>query len=235
MRFWDPKGHALDRNMFAMESGLATWVDLYFKESKFDLFKNRNWERMAYSHRRRERNVKTPVSWLLFFAQSYLTLCNPWTAVDQASLSFTISQTLLKLMSIDRWCHPTISSSITLFSSCPQSFPASGSFPMSQLFTASDQSIRGLASASVLPMNTQGWFPLGLTGVSDPGIKVSGGMEKSKPTWGKSYLPHYIPTHPSLGTVVVIAENISVRRRVTTLFSGRCAVWISSFIFVVVV
>ena len=63
----------------------------------------------------------------------------------------------------NEWCHPTISSSVTPFSSCPQSFPASGSFPMSQLFTSSSQSIE--VSASVLPMNIQGWFPLGWTGL----------------------------------------------------------------------
>ena len=63
------------------------------------------------------------------------------------------------------WCHPTISSSVTPFSSCLQSFPASGSFPMSWLFTSGSQSVGALAAASVLPMNTQGWFPLGLTGL----------------------------------------------------------------------
>ena len=63
-----------------------------------------------------------------------------------------------------RWCHPTISSSVVPFSSCPQSLPASESFPMSQLFTWGDQSIGVSASTSVLPMNTQGWFPLGWTG-----------------------------------------------------------------------
>ena len=61
-------------------------------------------------------------------------------------------------------CHPTISSSVIPFSSCLQSFPASGSFQMSQVFTSGDQSIGVSASASVLPMNIQGWFPLGLTG-----------------------------------------------------------------------
>ena len=61
------------------------------------------------------------------------------------------------------WCHPTISSSVTLFSSCLQSFPASGSFPMSWAFTSSGQSIGASASASVPPMNIQDWFPLGLT------------------------------------------------------------------------
>ena len=63
------------------------------------------------------------------------------------------------------WCHPTISSSVDPFSSHLQSFPASGSFPMSHLFASSHQSIGASASASVLPMNIQGWFPLGLTGL----------------------------------------------------------------------
>ena len=65
---------------------------------------------------------------------------------------------------LSRWCHPTISSSVVPFSSLPQSLPASGSFPMSQLFTSGGQSIGVLASASVLPMNIQDWFLLGWTG-----------------------------------------------------------------------
>ena len=60
-----------------------------------------------------------------------------------------------------QWCHPTISSSVDPFSSCPQSFPASGSFQMSQLFTSGGQSIGVSASTSVLPMNSQDWSPLG--------------------------------------------------------------------------
>ena len=63
-----------------------------------------------------------------------------------------------------RWCHPAISSSVVPFSSCPQPLPASGSFPMSQLFTWGGQSIGVSASASVLPMNTQDWSALGWTG-----------------------------------------------------------------------
>ena len=63
-----------------------------------------------------------------------------------------------------QWGHPTISSSVVPFSSCPQSLPTSGSFPMSQLFTSGGQSIGVSASASVLPMNTQDWFSLGWTG-----------------------------------------------------------------------
>ena len=66
---------------------------------------------------------------------------------------------------LSRWCHPTISSSVVPFSSCPHSFPASWSFPMSRFFISGGQSIGASASASVLPMNIQDWFPLGLTGL----------------------------------------------------------------------
>ena len=65
---------------------------------------------------------------------------------------------------LSQWCHPTISSSVIPFSFCPQSFPASGSFPMSQLFASGGQSMGVSASASVLPMNTQDWTHLGWTG-----------------------------------------------------------------------
>ena len=65
---------------------------------------------------------------------------------------------------LSRWCHPTISSSVVPFSSHPQSFPASGSFQMSQLFASGGQSIGVSASTSDLPMNIKDWFPLGWTG-----------------------------------------------------------------------
>ena len=88
----------------------------------------------------------------------------PWTSARQASLSITNSQGLLKLMSIEWGCHPTISSSVIPFSSHLQSFPALGSFQMSQLFTSDGQSIVDSASASVLPMNIQDLLPSGWTG-----------------------------------------------------------------------
>ena len=68
------------------------------------------------------------------------------------------------LFPLSQWCRPTISSSVVPFSSCLQSFPASGSFPVSQLFPSSGQSIGISASTSVLPMSIQDWFPLGWTG-----------------------------------------------------------------------
>ena len=87
-----------------------------------------------------------------------------WTAARQASLSITNSRSLLKPCLSSQWCHPTISSSVVPFSSCLQSFPASGSFPIKQFFTSGSQSIGVLALGSVLPMNSHGWFPLGWTG-----------------------------------------------------------------------
>ena len=81
---------------------------------------------------------------------------NPWTAAHQASLSFTISGVCSNSRALSRWCHPTSSASVVPFSSCPQSFPAPESFPMSQLFASGDQNIGTSASASVLSMNIQG-------------------------------------------------------------------------------
>ena len=89
----------------------------------------------------------------------------PWTAARQASLSFTVSQSLFKLMSIKLVMPSNHLILCHLFSPCLQSFPASGSFPVSQLFTSGSQSIGASTSASVLPKTIQGWFPLGLTGL----------------------------------------------------------------------
>ena len=87
----------------------------------------------------------------------------PWTAACQASLSIK-SQSLPNSCPSSWWWHPTISSSVVPFSSHLRSFSVSGSFQMSQFFTSSGQSIGVSASASVLPVNIQGWFPLGWTG-----------------------------------------------------------------------
>ena len=80
------------------------------------------------------------------------------------SLFITNSQSLLNSCQSSWWCHPTISSSVISFSTCLQSFPASGSFQMNQFFASGGQSIGVSASASVLPMNSQDWSPLGWTG-----------------------------------------------------------------------
>ena len=90
----------------------------------------------------------------------------PWTAAQQVSLSSTSSNSC----PLNQWCHPTISSSVVPFSSCLQSFPESGSFPMSQFFSSSGQNIGASASASIFPMNMQGWFLLGLTSFQSKGL-----------------------------------------------------------------
>ena len=89
----------------------------------------------------------------------------PWTAACQASLFFTSSRDCSNSCPSNWWCHPTISFSVIPFTSCLQSFPESGSFQMSQLFISGGQRIEVSASASILPMNVQDWFPLGWTGL----------------------------------------------------------------------
>ena len=102
---------------------------------------------------------------MLFFSCSVMSdSVTSWTAACQAFLSFTISQSLLKLMSVELMMPSNHLALCCLFSSCLQSFPASGSFQMSQFFASGGQSIR--ASASVLSMNIQDWFLLRLTGLS---------------------------------------------------------------------
>ena len=88
----------------------------------------------------------------------------PWITARQASLSITKSQSSPKSHPSSWWCHPAISSSVVPFSSCPQSLPASESFPMSQFFAWGGRSTGVSASGSVFPMNTQAWSPLGWTG-----------------------------------------------------------------------
>ena len=94
--------------------------------------------------------------------QTCSTLCDP---MDCSTPAFLVLSPTHRACSnscpLSRWCHPTISSSVVHFSSCLQSFPAPGSFPMSQFFPSGGQSIGVSASASVLPMNSQDWFPLG--------------------------------------------------------------------------
>ena len=92
-------------------------------------------------------------------AQSCPTLCDP---MNHSTPGLPVHHQLSEF-TLSRWCHSAISSSVVPFSSCPQPLPASEAFPMSQLFTWGGQSTGVSASASVLPMNTQDWFPLGWT------------------------------------------------------------------------
>ena len=95
--------------------------------------------------------------WLLVQLLSRVLLVTPWTAAHRASLSFPSLRVCSNSCPLSRWCYLTISSSVAPFSSCPQSFPASESFPMSWLFPSGGQSIG--ASATILPMSIQDWFP----------------------------------------------------------------------------
>ena len=113
--------------------------------------------------------LKKPILFFFFHllcsvSQSCLTLCDPMDCMQHTRLPSPLSLGVYSnSCTLSQWCHPTISSSVSPFSSCPPSFPASGSFPMSWLFASGGQNIGASTSSSVLPMNNQGWFPLGLT------------------------------------------------------------------------
>ena len=107
------------------------------------------------------------------------------------------------------WCHPAISSSVVPFSSCPQSLPASGSFPTSQLFTWGDQSIGVSASASVPPMNTQDWSPLGWTGWILGGCYSSCHMSMHTHSYTHNCLSHFLPlSHLTIKIIIFINQTL---------------------------
>ena len=105
----------------------------------------------------------TVVQFSSFQSLSHIQLfATPWTSQARPPCPSPSPGVYSNSRPLSRWCHPTNSSSIVPFS-CPQSFPSSGSFPMSQLFASGGQSIGVSASTSVLPINIQDWFPLGWT------------------------------------------------------------------------
>ena len=122
------------------------------------------WHKVKRSYRASSSDEGKRVEWKLSSVQSlsrvwlFETL---WTAASHPSPA---PRACSNSCPLSRWCHPTISSFVVSFSSCLQSFPASGFCPRSQFFTSGGQSIGASASASVLPMNIQDWFPLGWTG-----------------------------------------------------------------------
>ena len=121
------------------------------------------WEwKKAHADNERRKNAKIFVLQSLSHVRLFAI---PWTAACQASLSPSPSpRACSNPCPLYQWCHPTIWSSVVPFSSCLQSFPASGSFLMSRcLFASGGQSVGALVSVSVLLMNIQDWFPLGLT------------------------------------------------------------------------
>ena len=126
--------------------------------------------------------TRQPKSWFLFSSIQSLSclrlFATPWTAAHQASCPSPTPRVHPKPCPFSWWCHSTISSSVIPFSSCPQYFPALGSFQMTQLFTSGGQRIGVSASTSVLPMNTQDWSPLG-SGLVGPPCSPRGSQESS--------------------------------------------------------
>ena len=118
-----------------------------------------------YTHTQDLNETSTSQTQFSLVTQYVQLFVTPWTAVCQASLTITNSQSLLKLMFLESGCHLVILNSVIPFSSFLKPFPASGSFLMSWLFTSCGQSNGASTSASVLPMNVQGGFALGLTGL----------------------------------------------------------------------
>ena len=124
-----------------------------------------------------------------------LTLCNPWTVAHWLLCPPLSPRVCSNSCPLSRWCYLTISFSATLFF-CFQSFPPSGSFPMSRLFASGSQSIGASASASDLPKNIQDWFPLELTGLI---FAVQGIL--------KSLLQHYNSKAPIFDTQPSLWSN----------------------------
>ena len=124
-----------------------------------------------------------------------------------------------------RWCHPAISSSVIPFSSCPQSLPASGSFPMSQLFAWGGQSIGVLSSASVLLMNTQDWSLLGWTGwisLQSKGLsRVFSNTTVQKHQFFSAQLPSVQLSHLNMttGKTIALTRRTFVGKVISLLFN----------------
>ena len=159
--------NAICSNVDGLTEYHIKWTKSDRRQTPYDIiymWNPKKWHKWIYTqNRKRPQTQKTNLWFSSVQSLSRVRLfVTPRTAARQASLSITISQSSPKSMSLESvmpsnylfLCHP--------FSSCPQSLSASGSFPMSGLFASGVQTIGG-ASASVLPMNIQDWFPLGLT------------------------------------------------------------------------
>ena len=140
-----------------------------------------------------EHCVVPSLSLVWFFA-------TPRTAAHQAPLPSLTPAVCSNSHPLSQWCYPTISSSVAPFFSCPQSFLSSGSFPMGCLFASDGQSIGASAWASVLPMDIQGWFPLGLTGLISLLSKGLSGVFSSTTIWN----------HPFFGAQLSLWSNFHI-------------------------
>ena len=143
------------------QARILQWVSISFSRGSFRT-KGQTWISCVGEFFTTEPPVQFSSVQSLSQVQLFAT---PWTEALQASLSITLTPRVYSnSCPLSQWCHPTIPSSVVPVSSCLQSFPASGSFQMRQLFALSGQSIGVSASTSVLLMNIQDWFPLGWTG-----------------------------------------------------------------------
>ena len=164
---------------------ISVWWWCFRKiESRFFQWESRNWTKWGnaeigkgISHpvlcpcvsgrglRKQGHTIPPPLPLFLLFNRSVVSksLQSHWNQHSSLPYPSLCPGVCSNSCPSSQWCHPTISSSVVCFSSFLQSFPASGSFPVSQFFTSGGQSIGASASASVLPMNIQDWFPLGWT------------------------------------------------------------------------
>ena len=142
---------------FLLSLGLLSFILLKSTQVPVDHF-----IAVTYNHCREYPPFAVQLHSYYLDATSYPTLCDPMDCRTPGLPPSPTPRVCSNSCLSSWWCHPTFPSSEVPFSSCLQSFPASGSFPMSRLFASGDQSIA--ASASVLPMNIQDWFPLVFTG-----------------------------------------------------------------------
>ena len=129
----------------------------------------------------------------------------PWTVAHTRFPCHSLSPRVCSnLCPLSQWCHPNISSSVTPFSFCLQYFPASESFPVSQLFVSGGQNIGAAASASILPMKIQDWFPLGSTGLISLQSKGLSRDFSNTTVWK----PQFISAQPSLWSISQIRTRL---------------------------
>ena len=185
---WDPMDHSLPGSPVhgISEARLLQWVAISCSRGS-------SWskERTYVSCTGRQS-----IFWFLLFSHSVMSHSLQPHGQQHAKLPYPSLPpgACSNSCSLSRWYHSTISSFVVPFSSCPQSFPASGSFLMSQLFASGGQSIGISASASVLPMNIQSWFPLGLTSLISLRSKGLARVFSSTTVWKHQFFS----TQPSL-------------------------------------
>ena len=149
----------------------------------------------------------------------------PWSAWNRLPCPSPTPRACLNLCPLGQWCHPTISSSVVPFSSCLQYFSASGSFLISRLFTSGGQSIGASTSASILPVNIQDWFPLGLTRlISLQSKRLSRVFSKhhslkASVLWRSAFMVRLSHPYMTTGKTIVLTTWTSVSKVVSLLFN----------------